>query len=128
MNRMLLPLLLLLAACTGPMPRLAAQAPAAASAPAERGVPVKLDTSCRSDADCTIKNVGNCCGAYPACVNTASPTDPKGVQAQCQANGMMSVCGFPQIDGCQCVAGQCSAKRPQADTLRRPIDNPEPIR
>ena len=80
-------------------------APAPTEVPA--GVPVKIDTSCTRDADCTIKNVGNCCGYYPACVNVASPTDPAGVQAQCARDGTMSVCGFPSISACQCVAGQC---------------------
>lgn len=80
-------------------------APAPAEAPA--GVPVKINTSCTRDADCVVKNVGNCCGYYPACVNVNSPTDPAGVQAQCAREGMMSVCGFPSISSCQCVAGEC---------------------
>lgn len=68
---------------------------------------VKIDSTCRSDADCTVKNVGNCCGEFPACVNVDSPTDPAGVQAECARTGRMSVCGFRQIRGCQCVQGQC---------------------
>lgn len=68
---------------------------------------VQLDRSCRTDADCTVKNVGNCCGAYPACVNRNSPTDPAAVQAQCQREGRSSVCGFKEVSGCQCVQGQC---------------------
>ncbi|WP_279362567.1 hypothetical protein [Xanthomonas sacchari] len=95
-----------------------------ASAP---GLPIKVDTSCRTDADCTVKNVGNCCGAMPACVNRDSPTDPQGVMAQCQASGRMSVCGSPAIAGCSCVAGQCSARHAQADTLRAP-QPAEPVR
>ena len=70
---------------------------------------VKVDTSCRTDADCTVKNVGNCCGHYPACVNVTSPTDPKGVQARCAKSGMAAVCGFPEISGCSCVKGTCQA-------------------
>jgi hypothetical protein len=69
--------------------------------------PVALDRSCRTDADCTVKNVGNCCGYYPSCVNVNSPTDPAAVQAECAARGISSVCGFPEISGCQCVSGQC---------------------
>lgn len=69
--------------------------------------PAALDRSCRTDADCTVKNVGNCCGYYPSCVNVNSPTDPAGVQAECAARGMSSVCGFPEVSGCQCVSGQC---------------------
>ncbi|APP79591.1 hypothetical protein [Xanthomonas hortorum] len=82
------------------------------------GKPIVVTTTCRTDADCTVKDVGNCCGAFPACVNVNSATDPKGVLAQCQASGMMSVCGFREISACQCVAGQCAAKDAQADTLR----------
>lgn len=71
------------------------------------GGTVTVDRSCRTDADCTVKNVGNCCGYFPACVNVNSPTDPKGVQAQCAKDGMASVCGFEEIRGCQCVRGEC---------------------
>lgn len=73
-----------------------------------------VDRSCTTDADCTVKNVGNCCGYYPACVNVDSPTDPEGVQAQCAAEGRMGVCGFPEISGCQCVQGTCQDQRREA--------------
>ncbi|PWF20184.1 hypothetical protein TP38_02365 [Xanthomonas citri pv. citri] len=88
------------------------------SGPAAGKAVIVTTTTCRTDADCTVKNVGNCCGAFPACVNVNSATDPKGVLAQCQAGGMMSVCGFREISACQCVAGQFAAKDAQADTLR----------
>ena len=71
--------------------------------------PVKIDRSCASDADCTVKDVGSCCGVSPACVNVDSPTDPKAVQAQCAKKGMASICGFKPIDHCQCTQGQCRA-------------------
>lgn len=100
-NRLSTPLLaaalLVLAACAAP--------PNTGAAPA-----VKIDTSCKTDADCTVKDVGNCCGYYPACVNVNSPTDPEGVKAACAASGMMSVCGFPAIQACQCVQGKCEAQ------------------
>lgn len=69
---------------------------------------IVVDYSCKTDADCSIKDVGNCCGSYPACVNKDSATDPAGVMAQCKADGMSSVCGFPSISSCQCVQGRCS--------------------
>ncbi|WP_246372727.1 hypothetical protein, partial [Marilutibacter spongiae] len=91
-------------------PPLEAQAPPPdATAPAPAQGPVQVDRSCRTDADCTVKDVGNCCGAYPACVNVNSPTDPEGVRAACAEDGMMSTCGFREIQGCQCVAGSCQA-------------------
>ena len=81
----------------------------APAAPATSSQPVVIDSSCKSDKDCTVKNVGNCCGEYPACVNVNSPTDPAGVQAQCAKQGMASICGFPVISGCSCKAGKCES-------------------
>ncbi|MDG2526345.1 hypothetical protein P6166_13370 [Stenotrophomonas sp. HITSZ_GD] len=120
-----LALALLLAACSA-SPAQPADKPAPRPSSAAAAAPVNL--SCRTDADCTVKNVGNCCGAAPACVNVDSPTDPAAVMAQCQASGRMSVCGSPAITGCQCVQGQCSAAASSADTLRRPIEPTEPVR
>ena len=71
------------------------------------GAPVVVDASCKTDADCAIKDVGSCCGYRPACVNTASPTFPDRVKAQCAKEGRMGICGFPAITGCKCTAGQC---------------------
>ncbi len=121
----------LLAACTAPSPQQARQpavepaassqpVPAAppsgapslgspAAKPGKGGAPVALDRSCRTDADCAVKDVGNCCGYFPACVNQNSPTDPAGVKAQCEASGMASVCGFQEISACTCTAGKCEA-------------------
>lgn len=84
-------------------------AAAIADPAAAKAAPGVVDTRCKTDADCTVKNVGNCCGAYPQCVNVDSPTFPDQVKAACAANGQMGVCGFPSISGCQCVAGQCAA-------------------
>lgn len=122
----------LLAACTAPAPQAgseqaSAPVPSAGGQPVEppasvpppvskplppqRGgtQPVNVDRSCRTDADCAVKDVGNCCGYFPACVNKASPTDPAGVKAQCAASGMASVCGFQEISACTCTAGKCEA-------------------
>lgn len=77
--------------------------------PQAAGQPVVVDTSCSTNTDCTVKNVGNCCGAMPACVNVNSPTDPAAVQAECERKGMMSVCGFREISQCVCTQGQCTA-------------------
>ncbi len=69
--------------------------------------PDEVSRSCKTSADCEVKNVGNCCGAYPACVNKDSPTFPDRVKAQCGKEHRMGVCGFPVINGCSCVAGKC---------------------
>ena len=63
---------------------------------------------CKTNADCEVKNVGNCCGYFPACVNKESPTFPDKVKAACAAQGMSSICGFPEISGCSCVEGRCA--------------------
>jgi hypothetical protein len=68
-----------------------------------------VDYSCTVDADCAVKNVGNCCGYYPACVNRDSPTFPEQVRERCEAEGMMGVCGFPEITACQCVDNRCES-------------------
>ena len=86
--------------------------------------PVKLDRSCRSDADCTVKNVGNCCGEYPACVNRDSPADPGAVKAQCARQGLTSTCGFRQISGCRCVDGSCIALLQAIDPPVDPAPQP----
>lgn len=116
----------LLAACSAAPAQPAAHA---APRPSARPTPAPaLNLACRTNADCTVKNVGNCCGAAPACVNVDSPTDPAAVMAQCRASGRMSVCGSPAISACQCVEGQCSAAPSSADTLRRPMETTEPVR
>lgn len=76
--------------------------------PAERvPSPVPLDTACKVDADCAVKDVGSCCGAMPACVHKDSPTDPAAVQAECERRGLASTCGFREITACTCSAGRC---------------------
>ncbi len=67
----------------------------------------EVDYSCATDADCAVKDVGNCCGYYPACVNVDSPTFPEQVKAACAESGTAGICGFPSIGGCQCVEGRC---------------------
>ena len=133
---LLLSLLLALTACTAPAATAPVTSqPAAPSPVAEQTTPAKpaatpvvVNSSCTVDADCTVKNVGNCCGYYPACVNVNSATDPTGVQASCQAKGMMSVCGFAEIQSCSCVKGQCAAAG-ESNPLRQPMtENRAPVR
>ena len=79
--------------------------------PPERVQPVQGDRTCKTDADCVVKDVGSCCGAMPACVNRDSPTDPAGVRAACSAENRASVCGFNEITACRCVRGQCASEQ-----------------
>jgi hypothetical protein len=74
-------------------------------------------TACAVDADCAVKNVGNCCGEYLQCVNVAHMPDPAGVKAACEREGRSSICGSPDIAGCQCVDGHCTASASH-DALR----------
>ncbi|MDH5822165.1 hypothetical protein QFW77_04065 [Luteimonas sp. RD2P54] len=108
-------LALLLAACAPAAPR-PVPAPQTAETPAD---PLQLDRSCAADADCVVKNVGNCCGYFPACVNRDAQPDPDAVRERCAAGGMASVCGFQEISACSCVANRCEAVR---QPLRAPLE------
>lgn len=94
-----------------PATKLPPAAQATARSSAEIDAPGEIDYSCRADDDCAIKNVGSCCGYYPACVNVDSPTFPEQVQADCAATGRSGVCGFPSLSGCKCVEGRCEGVR-----------------
>lgn len=76
---------------------------------AARAMPADPDRSCQTDADCTVKDVGNCCGYYPACVNAQADTFPEQVKAACEAQGLSSICGFQDITACACIEGRCEA-------------------
>jgi len=77
------------------------------AAPTRTVVP-EVDDRCTIDADCTVKNVGNCCGYYPACVHKDSPTFPELVAKRCAEEGTASICGYPEIRACACVEGRCT--------------------
>jgi len=89
----------------------AACAPQAAApvAPPPAAAPAAVDASCRVASDCAVKNVGNCCGYFPACVNKDAAVDPDAVRASCESSGMASVCGWKDIQSCDCVQGRCQA-------------------
>ncbi len=91
---------------TTPTPTPAATVPIAKPAPAP-APPAAVSRACNVDADCAVKDVGSCCGHFPACVSKDARPDPAAVQAQCAASGMSSVCGFREVSGCSCVSGTC---------------------
>ena len=95
--------LIMLAACATP----GAATPPTAAEPAPKAASGAVDSTCATDTDCAVKNVGNCCGYYPACVNRDSPTFPDKVKATCAAEGRMSICGFTEISACECRSGRC---------------------
>jgi hypothetical protein len=111
---LLLACCLLLAACAGAAPRGDLDAPPALVVEA----PPEPDRSCQVDADCTVKNVGNCCGYFPACVNRNAQTFPEQVKAACEREGRSSICGFQEISACQCVEQRCQPAAPTDALLR----------
>jgi hypothetical protein len=91
--------------------------PPPASAPASTDASASYDfshpdRSCKVDADCAVKDVGNCCGKHPECVNKDAPTDPAKVKAQCAAEHRAGMCNVRAIGGCSCVQGKCSDLNP----------------
>lgn len=109
----------------------AVAAPSAAPAKPTAAAPaaVATDRSCRTNADCAIKDVGSCCGSMPACVNKNSRPDPAAVKAQCEQRGMASVCGFEEIKGCGCNNGQCVADQaPVGGWIENEAPPPAPVR
>lgn len=97
------------AAAPAPPPATPVQAPAELAARTPSGDPLNPDRRCRTDADCAVKDIGNCCGTMPACVNANAAVDPAAVKAQCARDGVSSVCGFVEVRGCRCVEGSCQA-------------------
>lgn len=116
MNKSLTALLsLLLAACawTGQEP---VEAPSEPAPSAGNGLRAHdgLRYECAVDSDCEIKDIGNCCGHYPACVHADSIADPQAVASECAERGLSGICGFPVIEACACREGRCEAA-PSAD-------------
>ena len=108
---------LALAACASS--RAAAPAGDAAS-PLSQATPLTPpdpDRSCQVDADCAVKDVGNCCGYYPACVNVRAETFPEQVKEACAREGRMAVCGYPEIAACQCVEQRCEPARSGGEVM-----------
>lgn len=69
-----------------------------------------LDYTCQADEDCVVKNIGNCCGYYPQCVNKDSNPDPSFVQTKCSEEKVSSICGYPDITECVCSLNTCESK------------------
>ena len=64
---------------------------------------------CNKDSDCMIKDVRNCCGYYPKCVNKDYIPDIEAVERECREKGVASICGFPEIKECKCVQNKCES-------------------
>ena len=66
-----------------------------------------IDYSCTSDVECTIKDIRNCCGYYPKCVNINSIPNQKLVIDLCEISESMPICGFQTINHCVCINNIC---------------------
>lgn len=71
----------------------------------------QIDFSCREDQDCVVKDVSNCCGYYPLCINKDAQTDPAFVEETCRKEGLTSACGYADISFCECVEGTCKGRQ-----------------
>jgi hypothetical protein len=79
-----------------------------------------LRFDCTRDSDCTIMDIGNCCGHYPACVHEASKVDPRAVARECAEKGLAGICGYPVLSACECRAGRCEGvTRPIGEEAQR---------
>ncbi len=81
----------------------------------------KSPTFCNSDSDCKIKDVHNCCGYYPKCVNKDYVPDIAAVEKECREKGIVSICGFAQIKSCICMEHECSAMKD--DSMKDPASS-----
>lgn len=68
-----------------------------------------VNTYCNTVEDCEIKNVGNCCGQLPKCVNKNYIPDPDFVTEKCEDEDLFSGCGFMAFNKCLCVDNNCIA-------------------
>src|SRR5690606_3553084 len=103
-------LALLACACTPGGPAASARAPTPAPAPAAvvAGA-LAIAPSCRRAAIRQREDVGHCCVYPPAGVTRDAGPDPDAVRARCARSGMASICGWQEIQACDCVQGRCEA-------------------
>jgi hypothetical protein len=71
--------------------------------------PQPSSDSCTADSDCAIKDVHNCCGYYPGCVNKDFQPDIDTVVKRCKEKNGADICGFPKINGCKCANNRCKS-------------------
>ncbi len=64
---------------------------------------------CRTDSDCEVKDVHNCCGYFPRCVNKDYEPDINAVIRRCEEEGSGGICGFPDITHCECIDSYCQS-------------------
>jgi hypothetical protein len=72
-------------------------------------LPEYLAYICNIDSDCVVKDVHNCCGYFPRCVNKDYIPDIEAVERKCQEEGIMDICGYPEITHCKCIENTCKS-------------------
>jgi len=74
-----------------------------------------IDYSCNVDADCEIKNAGDCCSIYAMrCTNKNAQVNPDYLNGLCdsvEGSRMCPAIGIMPIDYCECKDNRCFAKR-----------------
>ncbi len=70
-----------------------------------------INYSCTQDQDCVNKDIRNCCGYFPKCVNKNFEPNHELVSSLCQSEKTFSVCGFEEISSCVCSNNKCEAKQ-----------------
>lgn len=103
-----IPRLIVVAQCCALLLLLLVTTPVAAELHSLSAYEANINRSCQIDADCTVKDVHNCCGYFPACVNRDAQTDPGLVRRLCEQEQMAGICGFPEITACRCVNSVCA--------------------
>lgn len=75
------------------------------------GIAAEQDTTaslkCATNAECVVKDIGNCCGYFPACVHRDQAVDPLAVRERCIEQDLQSICGFVEISACACIDNAC---------------------
>lgn len=66
-----------------------------------------INIECETNLDCAIKDIHNCCGYYPKCVNIEFETKVNLVRDLCKVSQKMPICGFQTINSCACINGRC---------------------
>lgn len=67
-----------------------------------------INYSCGVNADCVVKDVGNCCGYFPQCVNVNAEVSRDVVRKACKEGQLVSSCGFAEVRSCACVQTKCT--------------------
>ncbi len=64
---------------------------------------------CEQDSDCVVKDVHNCCGYYPRCVNKNYTPNITEVEKSCQEQKALGSCGYLEITNCKCIENKCNS-------------------